>query len=117
MQTILKIVCDNRSLAHLVDDFILRFCEKATSDAPTVDHSLPKADDVAFGKDDCADPERAHVEGERTNLGSFGPTQVNENTKLIFVNPLILSYRPNRHRLCVWIGGPLPEASGEMESE
>lgn len=119
MQTILKIVCSNRSLAYMVDDFILRFCEKATGEAPTVDVPSAIADDVAFAKDDYAVPEEPQQAGTRTKLGSFGPlpNQVNENTKYIFVNPVILSYRPNRHRLCVWIGGPSPDTAGEMESE
>ena len=113
MQTILKIVCDNRSLSNMVDDFILRFCAKATGEVPVVDIPTHHADDVAYVRDDRCEVEPSHGAGQRANLGSFemppSPAEQDEpRTTFIFVNPVILSFRPNQHRLCIWIGPPSP---------
>ncbi len=117
MQTILKIVCDNRGVGRMVDDFILRFCEKATGEGPVFDIPAGWGDNVAFAKDDCGERPEGSLAGRGTKPGSFGPhpTQVNESTKFIFVNPVIVSYRPTRHRLCVWIGSPPAEENSGSE--
>ena len=117
MQTILKVVCDNRGQTQMVNDYVAQFCaklanEKSARDAPRTRLDFPETDDVAFVKDDCQEvasevSENAPVPLVR--LGSFGPfsNQVNENTQLIFVNPIILSYRPNGRQYFMKVQSPL----------
>ena len=71
MQTILKIVCDNRGQARIVDDYLVRFCDKATNDDPGMDIPPRDADDVAFVKDDSPGLDERST-SPRVRLGSFG---------------------------------------------
>ena len=123
MQTILKIVCDKRGLSNMVDDFILRFCAKAAGEAPVVDIPAAQADDVAYVRDDRGEIQSpAQDTGQRADLGSFEMPASHADpgearTTFIFVNPVILSFRPNKHRLCIWVGPPFPDKTENTDAE
>src|SRR6266567_5525450 len=118
MQTILKVVCDNKGQARMVDDYLAQFCAKAANEAQSIEFPS-STDDVAFARDD-ADEFRDNFAGKkRAQLGSFGklPNQANSTTQSIFVNPIILSYRPNGQNLCLWVSSHSPGTAGNTESE
>ena len=101
MQTILKIVCDNRGQASMVDDYLVRFCDKATSESPGIDIPSRDANDVVFVKDDSQEFSDERRASPRAQLSSFGapPNQASPNTVLIFVNPIIISFGPDEKTL------------------
>ena len=116
MQTILKVICDNRGQTQIVNDYVATFCAKLTSESSAMasqrtNFDFPETDDVAFVEDDCQEPltENDDEVGKRLRLGSFGPlpNQVNKNTQLIFVNPIILSYWPNGRKYFIKVPSPL----------
>jgi len=117
MQTILKIVCDKRGQAQTVDDYLVRFCEKAAGLGPANELPSPSADDVAFARDDVPELREDGISDGRAQLGSFGaPNMVNGNMTLVFVNPVIVSYRPDGQNLRLWVGSPSPGKAGDTES-
>ena len=119
MQTILKVVCNGKAQASIVEDYLAQFCVKAASETPSVEFPSPDADDVVFAKDD-ADEFRNEPNGQqRLRLGSFekSPNQADSKTQLIFVNPIILSFQPNGQNLRLWVASPSPGPAGNTETE
>ena len=118
MQTILKVVCDNRGQASMVDDYLVQFCAKAANEAQAVEFASPDGDDVAFVRDDAEEVRNNCAEQPRAQLGSFGrsPNQANDKTTIIFINPVILSYRPDGQKLRLWVSSPSPGTAGNAES-
>src|SRR5258708_5301911 len=119
MQTILKVVCNNRDQAGMVDDYIVRFCAKAADEAHSIEFPSPDPDDVAFARDDAHEFPDNCDEKLHARLGSFGqwPNQANSKLQIIFVNPMILSYRPNGPTLRFWVASPSPGTAGNPESD
>jgi hypothetical protein len=119
MQTILKVICDNRGQASIVDDYLVRFASKAAQEPRSVEFPSPYANDVAFACDDANETRDNCAEKPRAQLGSFGqsPNQANSNTKFIFMNPIILSYRPHGQNLRLWVTSPSPGTTPNTESE
>jgi hypothetical protein len=101
MQTTLKVVCDNRSQASLVDNYLVRFCAKAANEGRAIEFPPPDADDVAFARDDAKEIRGNSAEEPRAQFGGFGssPNQANSKTNIIFINPVIISYGPNGQKL------------------
>ena len=118
MQTMLKVVLDNRGQASMIDDYLLRFCAKAANEEQAIEFPPIDADDVAFVRDDAEEIRGNSAERPRVRLGGFGssPNQANSKTKLIFINPVILSYGPNGQKLRLWVSSPSNGTTGNAES-
>jgi hypothetical protein len=117
MQTILKIVCDKRGQAHTVEDYLVRFCEKAAGLLPVNEFPSTNADDVAFARDDTPEFQENCTAQSPAQLGSFGTlSQMNSAMTLVFVNPVIVSYRPDGQSLRLWVGSPSERKAGNTES-
>jgi len=52
MQTILKVVCDNRGQVSMVDDYLVRFRAKAANEEQAIILPPTDTDDVTFVRDD-----------------------------------------------------------------
>ena len=119
MQTILKVIRDNRGQASIVDDYLVRFVSKAAQEPQSVEFPSPYADDVTFARDDAHETRDNCVEKSRAQLESFGPSpnQANGNTKFIFMNPIILSYRHDGQNRRIWVTSPSPGTAPNTESE
>jgi hypothetical protein len=119
MQTILKVVCDNRGQASMVNDYLVRFCAKAANEEQAIEFPLPQADNVVFVRDDAGGIRDNRAEQPRLQLGGFGssPNQANRKAKLIFINPVILAYGPDEQKLRLWVSSPSPGTTGNGESE
>jgi hypothetical protein len=119
MQTILKVVCDGRSQASMVDEYLAQFCAKAASELQSIDLSSSDAEGFVFAKDDADEVRNHRPEKIRARLGSFerSPNQANSNTQYIFVNPIILSYRPDGQTMRHWVASPSPGPAGNTENE
>lgn len=113
MQTILKVMCDNRSQARMVDDYLVRFCAKAATEEQAIEFPSPDADDVTFVRDDEGEMRGNRTEQLRAHLGGFG--QSNGKTTIIYVNPVILSHGPDGQKLRLWVSSP-PGTTGNAES-
>ncbi len=114
MQTILKLVSDNRGQASMVGDYLAQFHAKAANEAQSIEAVSSHADDVAFVRDDADEFRDNCAEQKRAQLGSFGQSnQANSKTVFIFVNPIILSFRRNGPDLRLWVESPSPEADRE----
>ncbi len=118
MQTMLKVVFDNRGQASMVDDYLVRFCAKAANEEQAIEFPPLDADDVAFVRDDAEEIRGNSAEQPRAQLGGFGSSQNPSNSKIqfIFINPVILSYGPNGQKLRLWVSSPSPGAAGNAES-
>ena len=118
MQTILKVVCDNRGQASMVDDYLVRFRAKAANEEQAMEFPPPDADDVAFVRDDAEEIRGNSAEQPRAQLCCFGssPNQANSKTKIVFINPVILSYGLNGQKLRLWVSSPFPGTAGNAES-
>ena len=119
MQTILKVISDNRGQASIVDDYLVQFASKAAQEPQSVEFPSPYADDVVFARDDADETRDKGAEKPRAQLGSLGqsPNQANGNTKFIFMNPIILSYRRDGQNLRVWVKSLSPGTAPDTESE
>ena len=120
MQTLLKVVFDNRGQASMVHDYLALFHAKAAANEAQFIESLSSdTDDVAFARDDAREFRDNGAERERAQLGSFGqvPNQANSKNLFIFVNPIILSFRRNGPNLRLWVESPSPGAAANPESE
>jgi hypothetical protein len=119
MQTIVKVICDNRGQAHMVDHYLAQFAVKASKEPESIEFPSPSADDVAFGRDDDHESRDNCAEKPSAQLGSFGqsPNQANGRTKFVFVNPIILAYRPDRRSLRLWVASPSTGTVPNPESE
>ena len=92
MQTILKVVRNNRGHVGMIDDYLAQYCAESTDDSPSIETASSEGDNVAFVRDD-ADKFRDNCgEQKRAQLGSFegSPNQANSKTLLIHMNPIIL---------------------------
>jgi hypothetical protein len=118
MQTMLKVICDNRGQASMVEDYLVRFCAKAANEEPPIEFPPPDADDVAFVRDDAEEIRGNGAEQPRAQLGGFGssPNEANNKTKIIYINPVILSYGCNGQKLHLWVSSPSPGTAGNAES-
>lgn len=118
MQTILKAMCDNRGQASMVDDYLVRFRAKAANEEQAIDFPPANAEDVAFVRDDAEEIRGNSAEQPRARLGGFGGSsnQVNSKTKIIFINPVILSYGLNGQKLRLWVSSPSPGTDGTAEA-
>lgn len=119
MQTIVKVICNNRGQADMVDHYLARFAIKSSQEPKSVEFPSPDADDVAFARDDAGESRDICAERPRAQLGSFGqsPNQADGRTKFVFMNPIILTYRPDGQNLCLWVESPSPGSVPEAESE
>ena len=115
MQTILKVVCDNRGQVSMVDDYLVRFCAKAANEEQAIEFPPPDADNVAFVRDDGGEIRGNRAEQPRAQLSSFGnsPNRAMSKTTIIFINPVILSHGPNGQKMRLWVSSPSP---GNAES-
>ena len=118
MQTILKVMWDNRGQGSMVDDYLVRFRAKAANDEQAIEFPAPNADDVAFVRDDADKIRDNSAEQPRAQLGGFrsSPNHANSSTKTIFINPVILSYGPNGQKLRLWVSSPSAGTPGNGES-
>ena len=118
MQTIVRVIGDKRGQADMVDHYLAQFAVKASKEPELIEFPSPDADDVAFARDD-AHEFRARAETPRAQLGSFGqsPNQANGGTKFVFVNPIILTYRPDGQGLGLWVASPSTGRAPNAESE
>ena len=119
MQTILKVICDNRGQANMVDDYLVQFAAKAAQEPESIEFPSPYANDVAFTRADGHESRDNCAEQPRAQLGSFAqsPNQANGNTNFIFMDPIILSYRPDGQNLRLWAESPFPGTDRNTESE
>lgn len=119
MQTILKVVCDNRGQAHMVEAYLAEFCARFAAESPLREFPASDADDVAFAWDEERKLPASSVDQPIGGLGSFRPSlhQANERVSFVFVNPVIVSYRPNGQKLRLWVGSPSLGKPGNTEAE
>ena len=119
MQTILKVICDNRGQASIVNDYLARFARKAAQEPQSVEFPSPYADDVVFARDDADETRDKCAEKPRAQFGSLGqsPNQANGNTEFILMNPIILTYWRDGQNLRVWVKSPSPGTAPNTESE
>jgi hypothetical protein len=119
MQTILKVICDNRGQANMVDDYLVKFAARAAQEPESIEFPSPYADDVAFTRADGHESRDNCAEKPGAQLESFGqsPNQANGKTKFIFMNPIILSCRPDGQNLRLWVESPSPGTDRNTESE
>jgi hypothetical protein len=118
MQTILKVVCDNRGQASIVDEYLVRFWAKAGNEEQVIGFPAPDTDDAAFVRDDAEEIQGNSAEQPVAQLGGFGssPDQANSKTKIIYVNPVILSHGPKGQKLRLWVSSPSSGPAGNAES-
>ncbi|SRR5258708_4103003 len=121
MQTILKVVRDNRGQASMVNDYLAQFCAKAANEALSIESPFSDGDNVAFVRDDEDELRDNCAEQQRVYLGSFGrlPNQADSKMQsiLINLNPIILLYLPNGRNLRLGVAGTSSGAAGNSESE
>jgi hypothetical protein len=119
MQTILKVMCDDMGQASMVESYISQFHAKAAKDPQSIEFPSLEGDDVAFARDDANEFRDNCTEQPRAQLGSFGPSPnlADSNTQFIFMNPIILSYRPNGSSLRLWVSSPSPGTTQSAETE
>jgi hypothetical protein len=118
MQTILKVVRDNRGQANMVDNYIAAFCERFADESPLSMFPTEHAD-VAFARDDAHDLLVSSRDQSAASLGSFCASlhQTNDKVRFVFVNPVIVSYRSNGQKLRLWVGSPSLGKAGSTETE
>jgi len=117
MQTILKVICDNRGQADMVEQYLVHFAIKASKEPESIEVPSQDADDVAFARDDAHEFRDNCAEKPCAQLGSFGqsPNQANGRTKFVFMNPIILTYRPDEQNLRLWVASPSPGTAPNAE--
>ena len=72
MQTILKVVCDNRGQVSMVDDYLVRFRAKAANEEQAIILPPTDTDDVTFMRDDGGEMRGNRAEQARAQLSGFG---------------------------------------------
>lgn len=121
MQTILRVVEDNRGQANMVDSYLARFSAKASHAKLSIESSFSDDDNVAFVRDDAYELRDNCAERQRAQLRSFEhlPNQANSTTQFIVINlnPIILLYRPNGQNLRLSVASTSPGAAENSESE
>jgi len=119
MQTILKVIRDNRGQADMVDHCLAQFVVKASKEPEPIEFPSPDADDVAFARDDAHESRDNCAKKPCAQLGSFGrsPNQANGKTKFVFMNPIILTYRPDGQNLRLWVASPSPGKAPNAQPE
>jgi hypothetical protein len=119
MQTILKVICDNRGQADMVDQYLARFAVKASRESESIEFPSMEADDVFFARDDVRESRDDCAQKAKVQLGSFAqsPKQANGRTKFVFMNPIILSYRPNGQSLRFWVASPSSGTAPNADSD
>jgi hypothetical protein len=103
----------------MVDDYLVQFCAKAASETQVIDFPWPGSADVAFARDDAQTPRGNCGEPRRALLGSFSQlsSEANSKTQFIFVNPVIISFRPEGQSLRLWVSSPQPGMDGNTEAD
>lgn len=122
MQTILKVVHDNRGQASMVDDYLAQYCARSANEALSIDSPFLLDDNnIAFVRDDAYEFRDTRSERKRAPLGSFEhlPNQANSTTQFILINlnPIILLYRPNGQNLRLSVASIPSGAAENSESE
>ncbi len=119
MQTILKLVRNNRGQAGMIDDYLAQYCAETTNEALSIETGSSESDNVAFVRDDADEFRDKSAEQKRAQLGSFEwpPNQSNSKILHIYMNPVILLYRPNGQNLRVWVASTFPGQTRHPESE
>jgi hypothetical protein len=121
MQTILKVVQDNRGQASMVDNYLAQFSAKAANEALSIESPSSDGDNVAFVRDDAYELRDNCAEQQRAHLGSFEhlPNQANNTAQFILINfnPIILLYRRNGQNLRLGVASASSGAAGNPESE
>ena len=121
MQTILKVVHDNRGQASMVDDYLAQFCARSVNGEPSIESPFFEDDNIAFVRDDAYEFRDNRAERKRAQLGSFEhlPNQANSTTQFILINlnPIILLYRPNGQNLRLSVASIPSGAAENSESE
>ena len=119
MQTILRVLNDNRGQGSMVDHYLSRFCERDANEAQSSEFDTGDSDNLAFLRDDADEFQDNCAEQQRAHLGSFRdlPNQANSKTQFIFMNPIILLYRPDGHNLRLWVARTSSEAAENSEPE
>jgi|KBSSwiStaDraftv2_1062776.scaffolds.fasta_scaffold1345695_1 hypothetical protein len=117
MQTILKVVHDNRGQAIMVYDYLSQFCARSANEALSIDDD----DNIAFVRDDAYEFRYTRGERQLAQLGSFEhlPNQANGTTQFILINlnPIILLYRRNGQNLRLSVASTSSGAVENSESE
>jgi len=120
MQTILKVVHDNRGQASMVDDYLAQFCARSADEALPIESSFDD-DNIAFVRDDAYEFRYTRGERQLAQLGSFEhlPNQANGTTQFILINlnPIILLYRRNGQNLRLSVASTSSGAVENSESE
>jgi len=70
MQTILKVVHDNRGQASMVDDYLAQFCARSANEALPIESSSFDDDNIAFMRDDVYEFQDNREERQRA-IGQF----------------------------------------------
>jgi hypothetical protein len=119
MQTILKVVRGNGGQGNMVHNYLTQYCARIESDAQSTEPVCSDAGEVAFVKDDAYEFRNESAEQEGLLLGSLRPmpNQAKSKTRLIFMNPMILLYRPNGQNLRLWVATASSGAAESSESE
>ena len=118
MQTILRVVSDNRGQASMIDDYLAQFAARTASEDLSSEPPSFDSDNIAFIRDDVNELRDNCAELERTHLGSFRqlPNQAKSKTQLIFMNPIILLHRPNGQNLRLWVASTSSGVAEDSES-
>jgi hypothetical protein len=116
MQTILKVVHDNRGQANMVDDYLAQFSARSANESLSVRSPFFDEDNIAFVRDDAYEFRHSRAEQQRAELGSFEhlPNQANSTTQFILINlsPIILLYRHNGQNLRLSVAS-IPSGAAE----
>jgi hypothetical protein len=118
MQTILRAVWEDNDRDTMVENCLTRFDAKAAMEKPVVDFTASRAHDVVYISDDAQAYQDEFALGPRAQLGSFGSTreQVRSKTTLIFMDPIVVTCRPDGEELRLQIEYPTRGETGSPES-
>lgn len=121
MQTILKVVHDNRRQANIVDDYLAQFCARSANVSLSIESPFFNEDNIAFVRDDAYEFRQSRAKRQRAQLGSFEnlPNQANSTTQFILINlnPIILLYRHHGQNLRLSVASIPSGAAENSESE
>ena len=119
MQTILRVLNDNRGQGSMVDRYLSLFCTRDANEAQSSEVDFYDSDNVAFLRDDADEFQDNCGEQQRAHLGSFRnlPNLANRKSQFIFMNPIILLYRPDGQNLGLWVARTCSETAENSESE
>ena len=96
MQTILKVLRDNKSQVGIDDGFLTQLSTNSPNDVLSTSPSSDSCE-VVFVRDDAYEFQDKGAKRQRSQLNSFGcsPNQANSKTIFIFMDPFIFPYRSN----------------------